>query len=201
MVNKIEDNTFNGTLYLLLSPTDHAYIGQTSEGFRVRWRKHRHTAKTSPTNIGKAIRKYGADSFRSMMLITNAPDRAYLDRWETLLIKLLNPDGKGYNIAPGGRVSKTTPEGILKMKASLTGRKLSDEHKKNIGAASKKRWLDPSYRQSTSKLISSGSVGKKLSENHKSKLAKAKIGRTHTQEHNDKISQSLKRHYSEGLCL
>jgi len=57
------------------------------------------------------------------------------------------------NISKGNKGKKRTPEYVEAMKKRLTGRKLSEEHKRNIGIASKKRGVPEQCREARLKTL------------------------------------------------
>lgn len=97
-----------------------------------------------------------------------------------------------------------------KISKKLTGRKLSEEHKRNVSKGLKgikrsinfkemvrrtatERWKDLKYKKKVSKAISKGSKGRKANLKTRLILSKAHRGIKQTEETKTKISKSLKR--------
>lgn len=105
--------------------------------------------------------------------------------------------GKGYeegwpltNFTSGGEgLRDPSPEVRTKMSAAKKGKKLSEEHKYKIGAASKNRTEE--YRLKMSKVMRGkrGCLGYKHSEETRRRMSKAKMGHSVSKETRDKISK------------
>jgi group I intron endonuclease len=77
--------------------TGEGYVGQTSGQLKGRINRHR----SSESKFGKAIRKYGIESFKIVILYEGNDD---LDLREIHWIETLNTlDPNGYNVLIGGR--------------------------------------------------------------------------------------------------
>ena len=79
---------------------------------------------------------------------------------------------------------------------SIKGRKLSEETKRKMSLAMKKRWADggfdnEEYKQKVSKLRKGRKNGS-MSEEQKIKISKSLKGKTHSEETKQKIRESLK---------
>ena len=140
------------------------YVGK-AEDFLKRKQQHiyhSYNKKCKDYNVPfhRAIRKYGIESFEVTILKENLTEDE-MNYWEDYYIEtfdLYAKNGKGYNIAKGGRggnawEGKTEEEG--------------EEWKQKISKA-KKGENHPMY-------------GKRLSEEHKQKLSEAKKGKNHPQ--------------------
>lgn len=117
------------------------YIGQTNDP-DYRWRRHQSDCKNPNTNsyymmIGRAIRKYGADSF-DFSVLEECVSLKEANNAEEFWIQYLNTQNKdiGYNIKSGGDNHKQSDETKRKIGAgnsiALKGKKHSEEHNKNI---------------------------------------------------------------------
>ncbi len=180
-------------VYLITNKvTDKVYVGQTVEPLYTRWRKHKSQALCGrPTRIGKAIRKYGEHCFEIQPLCFPVSKNS-LNNLERIWITLLRSSNEkyGYNITDGGELTVTTDAGIARMKASLTGRKLSKEHCKNLGEATRRRWADPLYKERVSMSISQATIGKSKSAYHRKRMSEGKTGK--------KLSELHVQHIQEG---
>lgn len=127
--------------------------------------------------ILKAIRKYGKHNFQNGDI-----SKDDLDNLEIYFINEYKSNDRniGYNIESGG--FGNTDEQNKRISKSLMGRKLSEETKKKISEIRK---------------------GKKLSEETKNNMSysrignKNRLGKKHTDDDKSKISDSLKQYYQE----
>lgn len=141
------------------------YIGQTQKKIKNRWKEHiriaNRYAKTHIDNkytfaIHKAMAKYGIDNF--IFEILYEQDNLSLDKLNELEMKFIkeyNTFKYGYNLTQGGDGTKGTPISEKQKeyyRQLYTGRKLSEEHKKNIAQG----LLNRNYKTSdkTKKIIS-----------------------------------------------
>lgn len=135
-------------IYMLTSPSGKVYIGQAKD-YEARKKQHIQLSKKQSTLIGRAIAKYGFESFKEDILYTQKEyNRKDLNEKETYYIELYNSLNKevGYNICKGGE--------------GRTGL-LSDETKKKMSLAKKGK---PSNRKNT---LTSEKTRKQMSESHK----------------------------------
>lgn len=122
-----------GCLYKLTSPNGKAYIGISSKGVADRWAKHiEHAHGRRSGALYAAIRKYGASAFSVSVLAT-------CDVWSELCqleVAAITEHGtmvpRGYNLTVGG-------EGVLGPR--------TDEARRNISIAQKKRFQRPEERE------------------------------------------------------
>lgn len=152
------------------------YIGKhRSETFDVNY-------KGSGKYLSKAIEKYGFDNFTTEILKEcnsledlNASEIEYIAKYNAVA------SDDFYNLANGGEgnTSKRTEETIKRLQKSLTGRKLSKEHKLHVSESKKGK-----------------RIGYKMSEETKRKISIANKGRVFSEEHKKKIVESRKRNGS-----
>ena len=119
-----------GDIYIYTSPSGKHYVGQTINESH---RKYQHKTRTikEKTKFGRALNKYGFDSFEYRVLIKFTPTldliklKRVLDKLEKRYITLYKSDKSefGYNLTKGG-------EGVL-------GFKHTEETKKYIGKCAK----------------------------------------------------------------
>lgn len=111
------------------------YVGQ-SVNIYSRWNEYRSGRCWRQKKISNALLKYGTDNFEWNVLEECQPKQ--LNEREIHWISKLDSVKCGYNLTVGGqggsiRTGMThTPETIAKIKKSLTGRSLSQEHKESI---------------------------------------------------------------------
>ena len=134
------------------------YIGVTRSNAERRWGNGTHYKGTI---FGKAIQKYGWDSFEHIILFRNlSADDAEAKEVELIAEHKSQQREFGYNQSPGGLKNKIvseatrkrqsesakramTPERIEYMRSLFVGKKLSDEHKRKISEAHKASGLKP----------------------------------------------------------
>lgn len=162
-IYKIE-NTING----------HMYIGQTKYP-KHRFIKHKSDARRNALTypLYRALNKYGFDKFSYIILISDL-DKEYADWFEKMYIFTLTPI---YNIKPGGarEIAQETKD---KIRAALTGRKLSEEHKTKCVA-----------KLVANNIARTGKPGKKHTEESKRKMSEAHKKTPRTPEWNANISK------------
>lgn len=176
------------TLYKLTAPNGKSYIGISKKPTESRWKKHQEHARGKRVAgvIYSAIRKYGADNFRVETLVV-ADDWNYLCDLERKAICVFGTKTPhGYNVTDGG-------EGTI-------GRLVSDEQRKNMSSAQRKRFERPEER---AKALTASQKGRDAS---KKKWATLRVdgmprwerelyaSRTHigTPEHSAMVSQTTK---------
>lgn len=127
-------------IYMHTSPSGKSYIGKTKFSLEKRWKDHQAMAKFGKNHlIHKAIRKYGAETFTSVVLEENVPDEKASER-ERYWISFYNTYKKGYNMTEGGEgrsfISESQKEAIRKHNRE---RVLSEETLKKMSESAKKR--------------------------------------------------------------
>lgn len=124
-------------IYLIKSPSDAVYIGQSWDiEARHRWYKS-HNENEQPY-LSNSFKKYGFDSHEIKILheLPNDVEQGVLDRYEQIYIDAYRDSGfKLMNVKEGGRGGKHSDESKRKMAEWQLGRKKSDTHRKNISAA------------------------------------------------------------------
>jgi group I intron endonuclease len=87
------------------SETGKYYVGQTINTVSFRWKQHVYSSKSYRCNtfLGRAIRKYGEDSFK-LETLCECPDSESLNLAEKFFIYFLGSKKKslGYNLTEGG---------------------------------------------------------------------------------------------------
>ncbi|WP_163531471.1 NUMOD3 domain-containing DNA-binding protein [Halobacillus ihumii] len=78
------------------------------------------------------------------------------------------------------------PTGVYKRKP------MSEETKRKISEATKKRYKDPEERKKSSEIMKGKNKGRKHSEEARKKMSKAHKGKKHTEEHRRKMSEANK---------
>ena len=107
------------------------YIGTTCQALKDRWRNGK---AYKGTELGDDISEVGWSSFFKEVLVDGLSQGDAIQQ-EKKYIKLFNSFNDGYNSSVGGEVP--TDKKIESMKLSLTGRKLSEKHKRRISESNK----------------------------------------------------------------
>ena len=181
----MSDNTY--TLYCHQNTINgKKYFGITSCSTSYRWNYGYGYKKT--TRIGKAIKKYGWDSFTHMILFTGLSEQEakmlemyYIEEFSTQNAKY------GYNITAGGDSSgrkgkHLTEEAKRKISVANKGRHHTEEAKANISLHQKGRvspWKGKHFSEETLKRLSEVHKGRKMppiTEEHRRNLSLSHMG-------------------------
>lgn len=98
----------NYRIYKLESPSGKCYIGQTKRKPELRWRNGKNYGLS--TALGKAIKKYGWDSFKKEVLVENLSLEEANQLEQDLISELNTIVPNGYNLQPGGENKETHPQ-------------------------------------------------------------------------------------------
>lgn len=183
-------------LYLITNTKNgKMYIGITRRQIAERWAEHLEDARGTKSKraLAQAIRKYGEDAFKVVVLET-AEDWPALCEAETFYITVVGTKvPNGYNMTDGGDGNKgMCAEALERMHAKCKNLRHTEEAKQRIGAAGKGRIVSAETRAK----ISAGHAGKTLTPEHRAKLAAAKLGKKRpprSAEHSRKIAEGLVR--------
>ena len=127
------------------------YVGQTTRTLPIRMKQHISRARGGDDHcFARALLKYGLDGF-DWEIIRECDTIEALNKLEQYYISILDSTKKeyGYNRTEGGMGSvgyKPSAKTLIKLSKAAKGRKHTEEVKKVISEASKKRWEDPEYR-------------------------------------------------------
>lgn len=142
-------------IYQLTAPNGKMYIGQAvcyrrsgcnkwlKKGMAGRWKEHQYEAtrgmtKCQCTMLYNSIRKYGADAFKTEVLLRVSKHLA--DHYEKKFIHTLGTlVPKGLNLTEGGGVTKYSLETRQKMSTSAKARRASFATKANLSVARRKQ--------------------------------------------------------------
>jgi group I intron endonuclease len=168
-----------------------SYVG-LSVNIENRWKQHRSFAKTGGRSaIYSALKKYGIDAFE--FSIIEECDQASLEDREKHWIAFYGTSVDGYNLTEGGEVCKNfTSEARKNMSLAHLGKKQSAELiEKRI---SKIRGIKRTPEQNAAKsaLMKGVGAGRKLTEEHKAKIGKPFLGRSHSEESKKMMSEAKK---------
>lgn len=174
-------------IYMHICPNNKKYIGITSLIPKKRWNYGR--GYKYSVLFFKAIQKYGWDNIKHKILLNNlTKEEACKKEQELISLYKSNNPKYGYNITNGGNTTIT----------------FTDEIKKKISINTKKAMKNPLVREKLRehrKHQVSPMKGKKLSEEHKSKLKHDGMkGKHHTEESKKLMRQNIKRK-RKVLCV
>lgn len=167
-----------GYIYMITNIiTNMSYIGQTINSLEERW-KHHVYLNSNCIYLSSAIQKYGKENFKFRLICITFDDA--LDRMESDYIKRYNTIvPNGYNIREGGNGTRHHVETRIKISDSLK------KYNKEIGT----------------KRHSNGCVGKKLTDEHKTKIGNAIKGTIKSDTTKHKLSLINKKYYVQQYSL
>ena len=150
-------------IYLITNPDGGVYVGQSTD-LKSRIRKHK-----------GALRSYGCFE-HIVSVITELPSdvsQDVLDEYERIYINQYKECGVlVFNLMGGGvKTYEHAQSSKEKFSSWQTGRKLSQEHKDNIGQSGKGR----THSEETKQKMRQWNLGKKMSEESKKKMREAKL--------------------------
>ena len=137
------------------------YVGVTGRNPESRWKEGR-GYKTNK-HFYSAILKYGWDNFQHEVFEVDSKEEMYRKEVELISFYHSNDPEFGYNNSSGGEYSHL-------------GCKHSEETRKKLKEANKKKWSDPEYRR---------------------KLSEASKAHTHTEETKRRMSETAKERWSD----
>lgn len=178
-----------GIVYKYTAPNNKVYIGITTRP-EERYKEHR--SKRTDTLFQRAIDKYGFENLKYDIL--EEYELPAIELWEKLTnrekfyIKQYDSSNKekGYNLTNGG-------VGVLGYKFSEEDLKRRSEAmmgKNNPMYGKINPFKNKKHTAEAKRKMSEWHSGKKLSEEHKKKIAKAGIGRKHTQSSINKMREA-----------
>ena len=145
--------------------TERCYIGQCIGDVKARWRSH----KASDTHLGRAIKKYGVESF-SFEIIDTADSIAELNEKEIKYIaKYSSIMPNGFNIESGGRNAPMAEHVKAIISQTHKGKTIPDWQRKLISEVNKNKIVSAETREK----IRQSRIGKKLTDEAKKKIAEA----------------------------
>ena len=134
-----------GTIYLITNLVNGKYyVGQTTQPLRKRLDYHFYGPPGCPL-LSKAIKKYGKQNF-AVNILAESDSLEELNKLEALWVVITNSTCRsaGYNINPGGKNSKQSPETIEKRRQSMMGHVVSDETRRKQSEIAKAQGRRPS---------------------------------------------------------
>lgn len=163
----------NGKVYMIVSPTYRIYIGSTVKSLKERWGYYRRLNCKTQIKLYNSLKKYGFENHKFIKIWEgNIKDMYKMENYYGIKFDVLNSQ-KGLNCRlPKNSdvyysISKDT---IMKISNSLKGRKLSEEHKLNVGKALKNPTKEVRIKMSNSKKNMSKETKIKMSNAQKKKI-------------------------------
>jgi group I intron endonuclease len=109
------------------------YVGQTVRPLDVRWRGHKRSAENgSKCAIHRAIRRYGADSFKVEQIDTADFSEELSKKELSYILELKTFSPEGYNLTTGGEGYNISEETRKKQSLAHLGLVFSEEHKQKL---------------------------------------------------------------------
>lgn len=164
-------------VYLFIFPNGKFYCGYTSQTLQRRW-DNGNGYKKCPL-VYKAIQKYGWDNITKKLIFDSDIQEEALNKERQVIkeLNLTNPN-YGYNLDEGGR-----PHGGSNF--------LTEEGRKKISEAGKKKWQNPEFRQYMSEISRKRMLGTHLSKETINKIQETRKINGVKMPSNAKIVQQL----------
>ena len=161
-------------------PNGKVYIGITCMKPEHRWKKNgkgyleKKNDNYCQPLMAYAVLKYGWKNVKHEILFENlTKEEAEQKEIELISYYKSNQKEYGYNISNGGNCIGThSDESKKKMSKSRKGRIFSEEHKKKISEANRKRWT-PELSKAVGEKVREKAKGRKAAKETKDKMAKA----------------------------
>ena len=170
----------NYWVYVHTCPNGKRYVGCTTRVKpEYRWGKNGEGYKDQL--FGKAIRKYGWNNFQHEAWELTCESEMYYAEKYLIAYYHTTESEFGYNISSGGEKSSL---GCIR----------SEEYRKRISEAAKKKWTNPEYRKKMSE-VRKGKPGKPHSKETRKKMSQAQKERCSNPEVRKRISETLKDWY------
>jgi len=197
-----KNDTFDNErkVYIVVSPTGKAYIGQTKQPLRRRWSLHCwHARKGTKNPLCAAIRKYGPGAFIVRTILV-ADSKEQMNRCERYLIAVMcTKSPAGYNLTDGGDGPtgfKYSSQQILEMSKRQRARVNSPGYVPPM--LGKKFSKESRERCSLRRGERNSFFGKHHSAETRKKMRMLKVGRPLSEAHREHISKGLELAYATG---
>jgi len=180
------------------------YVGQTTKTLEQRWFDHINVRKRpSCSYLHSAINKHGPENFEIKTLVI-VGTKWEMDLYESGMIKALNTKApNGYNLTDGGDGCQGyvfTEEQRRKVSSVQMGRKMSDLSRQKLLERNKGNKFSSGVKMTEEHRLRLLKINKEReqSKEERAKRSLAQIGRKHTEETKQKISDAAKRRYAKG---
>lgn len=165
------------------------YIGLTSRNLKVRIAQH-YEATSPCIALRRALSKYDKEVFIWEVIYECKESDSPLER-EEFYIKHFNTLAPyGYNLmSESNGVRTVSDETRIKMSEAQRGRSFSEETRRKMSESAKKV---PNEIRRLNALGNTNRRGKKCSDESRTRMSVAHLGKKHTEEHKRKISEATK---------
>ena len=184
-------------IYIIISPTNCIYIGKTNN-LRKRYNHYSSLTCHGQKKLYSSIKKYGVENHEFGVLMNCAINE--LNLWEMFYIKLFDSfdTEHGLNLTSGGDGAQHTEEAKSRIGKASKGRVASEETKAKLSISHKRIHAELTDEEKAERALglSKALKGKPKSEDWRSKLSKAKIGKKRkpfSQEWIDNLSKAHKK--------
>ncbi len=166
-------------IYKIESPTKKIYIGQSVD-IDSRFKRYRLKDCVGQTALFRSFEKYGVNSHKFEIIIECLKNE--LNDFEIYYIKLFNSFNSkhGLNLQSGGNRPEFSDETRNKISEKLKGKNKTKGHSKKVGDWHKGKKLSEEHKTKLSEHFTKNPVsfwkGKKLSEEHCKKLSESHKG-------------------------
>lgn len=179
-----------------------SYVGQTITSLLHRWSEHKLDAKHGGNALlYRAIRKYGPDAFDLRVLEECHSIDELNEREQFWISELKTHSDEGYNCTDGGQGCtgfKHSEETKQHLSEVLSGRKFSEEHRRNLSESHKGR----KHTEETKQKCSIAAKRRHYTDEQRARVADSNHNRIISQETREKMSQSqLGRHHTDESKL
>lgn len=123
------------------------YVGQTGRKVEERWDYGCGYKASRGSLMGKAIEKYGWDSFEHIILEENLTEEEVDERERYYIQKYNTLAPNGYNLETGGNKNKHPTEATLQKMKARPHRPASDKLKEKSRIRMETNWKDEQYRE------------------------------------------------------
>ena len=149
------------TVYEHVSQDGKRYIGITSQKVTLRWRHGEGYAKN--IHFYRSIQKYGWENFEHNILAENVDEEDAKNLERELIKKYETTDPtKGYNVTRGGDTRQPCPDYVRELISQRNkGKPKSEETRKRMSEAAKKRGPRPPMSEEQKEKISKSLIGNK----------------------------------------
>lgn len=168
-------------VYVHVCPNGKRYVGCTAHKPEYRWGRNGEGYKGQL--FGKAVRKYGWSSITHEVFEVESEEEMYRKEVELISFYHSNDPEYGYNCSSGGE-------------KSASGCRRSEEIRKHMSEAAKKRASDPEFRKHMSEVHKgkpAWNKGKPRSEEAKRRISEANKGQIRSEESRQRIAENNRR--------
>jgi len=178
----------NAGIYLIVSPANRYYVGQTKD-LSKRYADYKAGGSKNQRRLYRSIKKYGFEKHSFDVLLRCSV--AELNAWEAFYIKMFDTfdTDHGLNLRSGGGVSVMSKETIQRMRAAQKGRVVSDETRQKLSVSISGNKVKEDVKLQISKML----TGKPKSRQHVYNQTQARIANGSMKKITDALAESKKK--------